>query len=146
MLPHYRSCLLYKNMKRKLTYIRHDGWSESSLPQTLPVKTFKPPEHKEIRFYTQHLNVFLLTLLRVTSLTCVSGCPSLHFSGSPASQMDCLCGHKHLQLKMSPIGFCMYVFKSPEICFLASCFLSFRFVLIPEDSIFGRVGGTRGGL
>lgn len=137
-------------MKIRLTYIGHDGWSESPLPQTLPVKTFKPPEHKEVRdqnsFYTQCFNTLFLMLLHVVSLTCVSGCPSLHFSGFPASQTDYLCGHKHFQLKMSPIGFCMYAFKSPEIGFLASCILSFWLVLIPGDHIFGNVGGTRGGL
>lgn len=27
------------------TYVRRDGRSQSSFPQTLPVKPFKPPEH-----------------------------------------------------------------------------------------------------
>lgn len=59
---------------------------------------------KESDFKHCTRNTLFLKLLRVNSLTCASGCPSLRFSGFPASQTDCLCGHKHLQLKMSMLS------------------------------------------
>lgn len=94
----------------------------------------KPSYHLNIKgshFTHGTWSTLFLTLLCVTSLTCASGCPSLHFSGFPASQMDYLCGHKDVQLKMSSAGFCKCASKSLEIVYSTSCILSFWFVLIP---------------
>lgn len=83
-------------MKTLFTYIRYDGWSQSSFPQTIPVKTFKPPEMMQKRRLKHTCTSIKATdwHLRVSSLTCASECLSRHFSGFRVSQMDYLCRHK----------------------------------------------------
>lgn len=81
-----------KNKNGENTYIRYDGGSQSSFPQTLPVKTFKPPEIRERGYVDAEVETD--GCLRVSSLTCASGCLSHHFSGFQVSLMDYPCQHK----------------------------------------------------
>lgn len=51
-------CSLWKKVKILFPYIRYDGWSQSSFPQTLPVKTFKPPANREREVLMESYVVF----------------------------------------------------------------------------------------